>query len=130
MRRRGFTLIEVIVAVSIVIILASLTVPKVAGYIEKAKNAKVISEGKQLYTAAMWSYSENGGFNESDVLSAINAVSGVGGITSESIKVNNSKDVEISFKSGDVTYKLTINSDTNGYTIESDDKQIFSSLDQ
>ncbi|SKA76885.1 type IV pilus assembly protein PilA [Clostridium sp. USBA 49] len=125
MKKKGFTLIEVIVAISIVMILASLTVPKVTAYIDKAKNTKVISQGKQIYTAAMWSYSEeNGTFNSNSISEAINTVAGISSINE--IKVNN-KNVAISFTSDNDIYLLNINGDSNGYTISLDNKLIFDS---
>lgn len=128
MRKKGFTLIEVVVAVSIVIILASLTVPKISGYIEKTKNAKVISMAKQVYTAAMWSYSEQGSsFNASSILDTINAVSGVQGINGDSVSVVNSKNAVVAIMSDNTTYYVKINADTNGYLVTKDDKTIFNS---
>lgn len=117
-KRKGFTLIEVIVAVSIVIILASLSVPKISGYIGKAKNAKAVSIGKQLYSAAMWSYSEKGGsFNQADISSAISTVTGVTG-ASVLVPSYNSQNVTISFTSDSDNYSLTINAATNVYNIK------------
>lgn len=116
-KRKGFTLIEVIVAVSIVIILASLSVPKISGYISKAKNAKVVSIGKQLYSAAMWSYSEKGGsFDATDISTAISSVTGITG-ASVSVAANSPQNVAIVFTSDSVNYQLNINASTNIYSI-------------
>lgn len=126
MRKKGFTLIEVIVAVSIVIILASLAVPKVAAYIDKAKNAKVITQGKQIYTAAMWSYSEEEGkFISGSISEAVNTVSGISSISKISVK--NTKNVDISFTSDSNTYLLNIDADTNTYKITMGNKLVFNS---
>jgi prepilin-type N-terminal cleavage/methylation domain-containing protein len=42
--KRGFTLIELLVVIAIITILASIVAPKVAGYIERGKMAKAVSE--------------------------------------------------------------------------------------
>ncbi|MCM8711026.1 prepilin-type N-terminal cleavage/methylation domain-containing protein [Clostridium sp. SYSU_GA19001] len=127
--KKGFTLIEVIIAVSIVVILASLTVPKVSGYIEKAKNTKAISMGKEIYSAAMWSYSEQESSfsNKSNILNAINDVTGVQGLTSDSITIADSKNVSIKFTNDNNVYVININANTSGYTIMKDDTLIFNS---
>lgn len=138
-RKKGFTLIEVIIAVSIVVILASLSVPKITGYLEKAKDSKAVSIGKQIYTAAMWSYSEKGSsFDGVSVLSAIQDTTGVQGISfnasdsSSSIVVTNSKNISIAFTSDNKNYLVEINGDNNSYAIKNTSanpvKQIFSSI--
>lgn len=130
--KEGFTLIEVIVAVSIVVILASLAVPKVSGYIEKARNSKAVNAGKQIYSAAMWSYTDKGNsFVEDSVEEAIIALAGIkttdlvtvactnivptsGGT---STTTPNTNEVNITYKNDTVSYIMTINATTNVFTI-------------
>jgi type IV pilus assembly protein PilA len=138
-RKKGFTLIEVIIAVSIVVILSSLSVPKITGYLDKAKGSKAVSIGRQIYTAAMWSYSEKGSnFDGQSVLSAIQDTTSVQGISyntsgsSSSIVVTDSRNISISFTSDSKNYLIEINGDNNSYTIKNISanpaKQVFSSI--
>ena len=46
-KKHGFTLVELIVILSILAILATLLIPSLTGYIEKAKKQAVLSEAKE-----------------------------------------------------------------------------------
>lgn len=127
-KNRGFTLIEVIVAVSIVIILSALAVPKVSGYISRAKETKAMSMGKQIYNAAMWSYSEQGNTFNSDKIKA--AVADTTNITLADTDVDTAgSDVVIKFSNDSKNYTLSINKTSSNYTITNttDSKAVFSS---
>ena len=50
-KNKGFTLVELIVVLVILAILAALLVPALTGYIDKAKEKKVIAETRMLHTA-------------------------------------------------------------------------------
>ena len=50
-KKRGFTLVELIVVLVILAILATLLVPALTGYIDKAKKSQVIAETRMLHTA-------------------------------------------------------------------------------
>lgn len=130
---KGFTLIEVVVAVSIVILLASLTVPKVSSYIDKAKNVKVINTAKQIYTAAMWSYTENNNqFTDAKIIAAISKLSDVPAITEDKITddtpaSNNTGKVTIEFSSGGKTCSIIIAKSDNSYVVKEGANNIFES---
>lgn len=49
--KKGFTLVELIVVLVILAILAALLIPALTGYIDKAKEKKVIAETRMLHTA-------------------------------------------------------------------------------
>ncbi len=48
----GFTLVELIVVLVILAILAALLIPALTGYIDKAKDKKIVSETRQVVMAA------------------------------------------------------------------------------
>lgn len=50
--KKGFTLVELIVVLVILAILAALLVPALAGYIDKAKEEKIIAETRMTVMAA------------------------------------------------------------------------------
>ena len=51
-KKKGFTLVELIVVLVILAILAALLVPALTGYIDKAKNKSIIAETRQAVMAA------------------------------------------------------------------------------
>jgi len=51
--KRGFTLVELIVVLVSLAILASLLVPALTGYMDKTKKQAVISEARDVWTAAL-----------------------------------------------------------------------------
>ena len=56
--RRGFTLVELIIVLVILAILASLLIPALTGYIDKAKRDQVVSETRMLHEAVQTVASE------------------------------------------------------------------------
>ena len=57
-KKSGFTLVELIVVLTILAILAALLIPALTGYIEKAKKDKVIAETRMLHKAVQTITSE------------------------------------------------------------------------
>lgn len=57
-RRRGFTLVELIVVLTLLAVLAALLIPALTGYIDKANEAKVLAEARTVLTAAQATVSE------------------------------------------------------------------------
>lgn len=51
-RKKGFTLVELIVVLVILAILAALLIPALTGYIDKAKEKQIIAETRQTVMAA------------------------------------------------------------------------------
>lgn len=51
-KKGGFTLVELIVVLVILAILAALLIPALTGYIDKAKDKKIVAEARQAVMAA------------------------------------------------------------------------------
>ncbi len=50
-KKKGFTLVELIVVLVILAILAALLIPALTGYIDKAKNKSIVAETRQIVMA-------------------------------------------------------------------------------
>lgn len=58
MRKKGFTLIEVIAVIAILSVLAVIAVPRVIQYVDKSKKVAIQTEAKNLYDAAERAHNE------------------------------------------------------------------------
>lgn len=126
-KKSGFTLIELMLVVTIIFVLMGFLVPKVSSYQEKVKTIKAINTAKQIQTAAMASYGDNQGkFVSDDVIESINALT-----SAESIDIGSSSDeqnIAVNYKSDNKTYTVKVNADENTYTVLFADTQIYPKL--
>ena len=58
MRKKGFTLIEVIAVIAILAVISIIAVPRVIQYVDKSKKVAIQTEAKNLYDAAERAYNE------------------------------------------------------------------------
>jgi type IV pilus assembly protein PilA len=114
-KRKGFTLIELVVVISIILIFAGFLIPKFAGYQTRAKDTKAINTAKQIQSAALSSYSEmDGKFEASAVSDSVSALTGAEGV---SVNADGGKSVEVSFTSDDATYTVKIQDSSGTFTV-------------
>lgn len=127
--KKGFTLIELMIVMSIILILLSVMVPKFSGYQQKAKKVKVVNTAKQIYQSALLSYGEqDGSFNDAKVIDTVNQITGLG-ISEHDIKSNDGDILGIHFISDNKDYRVTIHASQNYFEV-TDAKQstVYSSL--
>ncbi len=123
--KKGFTLIEIIVVMAVILVLSSFFIPKFNGYREKATKLKVIDTGRQIYSAAFVSYMEND--NKYSGESIQSSVKELLGITDISVAKASDKAVTIEYSVDDKKYSLEVDMDNNSYIIKDSDKQIYPS---
>ncbi|MTK11136.1 MAG: type II secretion system protein [Clostridiaceae bacterium] len=125
-RRKGFTIIELMLVISIILVLMGFLVPKFSAYQEKAKVTKAINTAKQIQTAAMASYGDNDGrFDKENVESNIETLTSVeAGTTVEDVS-SGDQCVDINYKSDGKIYTATINAAQNSLVVMYDNKTVY-----
>ncbi|OFI07576.1 fimbrial protein precursor [Clostridium acetireducens DSM 10703] len=122
--KKGFTLIELMVVIAIIIVLAGFLVPKFIGYQEKAKNVKAINTAKQIHTAVMGSYAEeNGEFVEEKIIDSITNLTGAKSIDIEG--ECGEDNVDINFQSDKKQYTVSIDANKSYYEVKQGKNTIF-----
>lgn len=123
-KKKGFTLIELMVVISIILVLASFLVPKLTAYKDKAKDTKAINTGKQIQVAAINSYNENNeSFNSNNLKEDIETFTGIKVDSASESKIGEA--VDIAYKSDNENYIVQIDLEGNSYSVKKDNKTIF-----
>lgn len=96
-KKKGFTLVELIVVLVILAILAALLIPALVGYIDKAKEKQVISETRSCVMAAQTYADEQYGVDGKDLVKT-------GKIKVKGVEVNSPKAIaDLADVDGEVT---------------------------
>ncbi|HEY5562797.1 MAG TPA: type II secretion system protein [Clostridiaceae bacterium] len=128
-RKPGFTLIEILLTMSMMIILSGVFIPKYLGYKEKSLKDKAIFTGRELQAAVMTSFSENGSFIPVDIIDITEKTTELSlGINSINVDKTNGNIVTISYVCDEKTYSLYVDA-SNGFKILIKDKVIYDKLE-
>lgn len=112
--KKGFTLVEMLVIISIMSILAGILVVNGISYKEKVKDLKAINTAKQVKEIVLSSYSQQGGnIIISDILDIINSYTDLTSLNASHIVKIDNKNIEIKFLSDKSNYIMDLNMDTN-----------------
>lgn len=113
-KKKGFTLVELIVVLVILAILAALLIPALTGYIDKAKEKQVISDTRSCVMAAQTLADEKYGEDKGDLTDStptsikgdVETLADVTG-TVNSFKVQGGKVTELVYSKDDLTCTYT-----------------------
>lgn len=127
-KKKGFTLVELMIVISILLVLLGFMIPKFSAYLDKAKKIKAMNTAKQIQTAAMASYGDNNGkFVEDDVESNVTALTTVASadIVSTTVSGTGNQALTINYESDGKSYTINIDAEANTYTLKQGQNQIF-----
>lgn len=115
-KRKGFTLIELILVMSIILVISSLLMPKLNGYSSKAQVLKVVDTGRQIYLATMESYtSGNEQFDEAKLISSVKTLLGIDLVD----VANDDGKVSISYNVDEKAYSINFDTtSSNSFTVK------------
>lgn len=125
LKKKGFTLVELMLVVSIILVLLGFLIPRFSAYQDKVKTTKAVNTAKQIETATMASYGDKDGkFDVADVQQCVTSLT-----SAEEAKVLESasgdQNIEITYKSDGKFYTLDIDAQSNSYIVKDGTKQIF-----
>ncbi len=124
-KHKGFTLIELMLVITVVLILMGFLVPKVSAYQDKARSAKAMNTAKQIQTAALASYGNNDSkFDRNDVKETIIELTSVGESASVSLG-SDEQTINITYDSDGKSCAVKIAAKDNTYEVTYDGKLIF-----
>ncbi|AYD40612.1 type II secretion system protein [Clostridium fermenticellae] len=124
-KTKGFTLIELMLVISIILVLMSFLIPKFSSYQGKAKSTKAINAAKQIQTAAMASYGDNDGrFDVQDIKKNIDELTSVERVDNVNLGTGD-QSIQIYYESDKNKYLVNIDASDNTYTVKYGENQIY-----
>jgi type IV pilus assembly protein PilA len=120
-KKKGFTLIEIMIVISILLVLIGFMIPKFSAYLDKAKTIKAMNTAKQVQTAAMASYGDNNGkFVDVDVTNNITTLTTLisADIGNSIVTGTDGQTLQVTFNSDGKPYTMDINASGNTYTLK------------
>lgn len=115
MKKRGFTLIEIIIVISIVSLLISIIIPNYIYYKKRAENAKAISYGNVIFQETLSEYCSKGTIDLRTLKDNLIDISNLNEI--EIVQINSMK-LKINFKVNSRNYSDTIEIDRKTCSIK------------
>jgi prepilin-type N-terminal cleavage/methylation domain-containing protein len=122
--KKGFTLMEVIVVLSIISILSSIVTLSYRYYVNIAKDQCASSSGQEIFEAVVWSYEAKNNVIDSDCIKDdIKDLTGYE-VTITSANVS-TKTINLIFLSDSRTYEITADLVTNRFRIKDIEQRRF-----
>ncbi|MFL0268570.1 type IV pilin protein [Candidatus Clostridium radicumherbarum] len=104
-KKKGFTLIELIVVIAILGILAAVMIPKFTGFQDKARSSQALVEAKNWATAADSTLVENNGDITKVTDAVVKVIAGTNGTVSGIALTSDNNHVAFTYVTNDGKYK-------------------------
>ena len=96
-RQRGFTIIELMIAIAIIGVLAAIAIPAYQDYIKRARVSEGLTLATQVKDAATEYYMSNGTFPTSNAMCGLAPSTSITGNSVQSIRINSSGVIIITY---------------------------------
>lgn len=117
-KNKGFTLIELITTISIILILSSMLIPNVLGYIKKAYESKAEDTAGLVFSSAMESYMKEDKFIKEDVKECLDENLKIKDINFNVCEPENEENLNVDFQYKNVNYEVQIDGKDNKYVFK------------
>ena len=121
-KKKGFTLIELIVVICIIVILASVLIPQISGYVREAKKIKVLDQSRSVVMAVeSYNLKSTEKIKDSDTVAAIRSKAGVSKYLKD-VKLDNLNDTTTLKQCKDIVNGNEFEIDDNTEKLKSETK--------
>ncbi|SHH37569.1 type II secretion system protein [Clostridium grantii] len=124
-KKKGFSIIEILVAMAITLILLSIMAPKYMAYRDKAKELKAVDLGRKIYSVYLDSFMNEGGYDAAVLKVDINTMLGIAG--TDITLSDNDDPVTIEYPCDGEEYSVEINKANGNFEVKHDSNEIYSS---
>lgn len=117
-RNKGFTLIELITTISIILILNLMLIPNVLGYIKKTYKAKAEDTASLVFSSAMENYINEDAFIREHVEKNLNENLKIKDIELRVCEPTTPQNINVDFEYKNIDYEVQINGEECNYVLK------------